>query len=199
MQAIGVALLDEYPLWVSALADLIGRDPSLRVDVTASGGAELVTRWQATPCPVVIAEPWLRSDDGLDAIATIIGLDPAVTVIAFSRIWDKGHVQQVLDLGARAYVPKSTPIDQMPGIITNAQQGLMTAPVRAGGGGASGLTPREIEVLGLVARGEGNDAIARALRITERTVKFHLQNAYRKLGARNRTEAAALARREGVI
>lgn len=133
MQAVGVALLDEYPLWISALAELIGRDPSLRVDVTASSGAELVTRWQSTPCPVVIAEPWLRSDDGLDAIATIIGLDPAVTVIAFSRIWDNGHVQQVLDLGARAYVPKSTPIGQMPGIITNARQGLMTAPVRAGG------------------------------------------------------------------
>lgn len=199
MQAVGVALLDEYPLWVSALAELIGRDPSLRVDVTASSGAELVTRWQSTPCPVVIAEPWLRSDDGLDAIATIIGLDPAVTVIAFSRVWDNGHVQQVLDLGARAYVPKSTPIDQMPGIITSARRGLMTTPMRAADGVDSGLTPREIEVLRLVARGEGNDAIARALHITERTVKFHLQNAYRKLGARNRTEAAALARREGVI
>ena len=158
----GVALLDEYPLWVSALADLIGRDPALRVDVTVSRGAELVTRWQATPCPVVIAEPWLRSDDVLDAIATVTALDPAVTVIAFSRIWDTGHVQQALDLGARAYVPKSTPIDQLPGIITTARQGLMTAPVRADGGGASGLTPREIVALALVARGEGNDAIARA-------------------------------------
>ena len=199
MKPIGVALLDEYPLWVSALADLAGRDPSLRVDVTASSGEELVARWQERPCPIVIAEPWLRSDDGLDAIRTILGIDPAVTVIAFSRVWDNGHVQQVLDLGARAYVPKSTPIDQMPGIIANARQGLVTAPMRAVGEGASGLTPREIEVLGLVALGEGNDAIARALRITERTVKFHLQNAYRKLGARNRTEAAALARREGVI
>jgi DNA-binding NarL/FixJ family response regulator len=199
MKPIGVALLDEYPLWVSALADLAGRDPSLRVDVTASSGEELVARWQERPCPIVIAEPWLRSDDGLDAIRTILGIDPAVTVIAFSRVWDNGHVQQLLDLGARAYVPKSTPIDQLPGIIGTARQGLMTAPMRAAGGSASGLTPREIEVLRLVSLGEGNDAIARALRITERTVKFHLQNAYRKLGARNRTEAAALARREGVI
>jgi len=195
-----IAVLDEYPLWVDALAAALDQDDHFSVDVRAHTGAELLDGLSSHPCEVIVAEPWLRSGDGLAALQQVSATSPDLTIVALSRVWTDDHVRQVMDLGARAYLPKSTPPAILPDLIRGAMGGMTTFPVAPDAlDGASALTPRELEVLGLAADGHDNRTIATGLFISERTVKFHLQNAYRKLGARNRTEASAVARKRGMV
>ncbi len=195
-----VAVLDEYPLWVDALAAALDQDGHFSVDVKAHSGAELLDGLSSHPCEVIVAEPWLRSGDGLAALQQVSATSPDLTIVALSRVWTDDHVRQVMDLGARAYLPKSTPPAILPDLIRGAMGGMTTFPVAPDAlDGASALTPRELEVLAMAADGHDNRAIATGLFISERTVKFHLQNAYRKLGARNRTEASAIARKRGMV
>ena len=198
--ATRVAVLDEYPFSRAGLTDCLAAAQGFSVCCSASTGRELVEHVATCACDVVVAEPWLRSDDGLAALAQVAAGYPDVTIVAFSRIWDRERVQQVMALGARAYVPKTTDVASLPGIIRRAMDGLVTVPHEQGEHGHPvDLTPREFDVLRLAADGNDNAHIAAALHIAERTVKFHLQNAYRKLGAHNRTEAAAIARRQGIL
>ncbi|MBU6364374.1 MAG: response regulator transcription factor [Acidobacteria bacterium] len=195
-----VAVLDEYPFSRAGLTDGIAAAEGFTVCCSASTGDELIAHLSTCSCAVVVAEPWLRSDDGLDALARIGHDHPDITIVAFSRVWDRERVQQVMALGARAYVPKTTAVATLPGIIRRAMDGLVTVPQDHGDHGRTvDLTTREFDVLRLAADGRDNAGIAADLAIAERTVKFHLQNAYRKLGASNRTEAAAIARRQGIL
>lgn len=195
-----VAVLDEYPFSRAGLADGIDAAQGFVVCCLAASGDELIAHLPTCSCDAVVAEPWLRTDDGLDALAHVASHYPDVTIVAFSRVWDRERVQQVMALGARAYVPKTTDVASLPGIIRRAMDGLVTVPHEQGEHGHPvDLTPREFDVLRLAADGNDNAHIAAALHIAERTVKFHLQNAYRKLGAHNRTEAAAIARRQGIL
>lgn len=88
-------------------------------------------------------------------------------------------------------------------VLLGALRALGTAPRRAGGTAASpdavALTPRELEILGLVAEGRSNGAIGRQLFISAKTVSVHVSNILAKLGATGRTEAAAIARRRGLL
>ena len=195
-----IAVLDEYPLWVDALATALDQDDTFSVDVRAHSGSELLDGLSSHPCDVVVAEPWLRSGDGLAALQQVSATNPGLTIVALSRVWTDDHVRQVMDLGARAYLPKSTPPAILPDLIRGAMAGMTTFPVAPDAlQGATSLTPRELEVLAMAADGHDNRAIATGLFISERTVKFHLQNAYRKLGAHNRTEASAIARKRGMV
>lgn len=198
--ATRVAVLDEYPFSRAGLADGLTSTNGFVACGTAATGAELLEHMATCSCDVVVAEPWLRSDDGPDALARVAIDYPRVIIVALSRVWDRERVQQVIALGARAYVPKTTDVANLPGIIRRAMDGLVTVPHEHGEHGRPvDLTPREFEVLRWAADGHDNAEIATALHVAERTVKFHLQNAYRKLGARNRTEAAAIARRQGIL
>lgn len=196
---IRIAVLDEYPVLVDGLAEGLGSEPGFAVVVRATSGAELLEYLAARPCDVVVAEPWLRSDDGLTALAELLAAHPRTTVVAFSRVWDESRVNQVMTLGARAYVPKSTPMSDLPSILRSAVAGMETRPTSTKDSDTAGLTPREIEVLALAAQGIDNASIGKRLFISERTVKFHLQNTYRKLGAANRTEASVMARQRGLL
>ena len=199
LPSIRIAVMDEYPVLVDGLADGLASEPGFTVVVRATTGADLLGQLGARPCDVVVAEPWLRSDDGLEALGEILSSRPGMTVVAFSRVWDDSRVNALMHLGARAYVPKSTPMASLPGIVRSAVAGMETRPSATQAPGGPVLTPREIEVLALAAKGIDNVTIGRRLFITERTVKFHLHNAYRKLGAGNRTEASVIARHRGLL
>lgn len=195
-----VAVLDEYPLSRAALAEGLDGAKGFTVRCSVATGADLREALQSSTCEVVVAEPWLRTNDGFEALAHVAEHHADITIVAFSRVWDRDRVEQVMALGARAYVPKITDVAALPGIIRRAMDGLVTVPHDQGEDGrAVDLTPREFDVLRRAADGHDNARIAADLGIAERTVKFHLQNAYRKLGAHNRTEAAAIARRQGIL
>lgn len=148
---------------------------------------------------------------GTDGVATVARWrreHPALPLVILSATEDATLVRQLIGLGVSGFVPKSDAAAVMLQAIRLVLAGGTYAPLRfltspAIGGtaapspaGAAGLTPRQLEVLRLLARGQPNKVIARELGLSEATVKVHLLAIFRVLQARNRTEAVVAAQRQ---
>jgi DNA-binding NarL/FixJ family response regulator len=190
---------------------VIGDDhPLLRVGIRASleldGGFEVVGETSSGPrvlplvsqlAPdVVLLNMHMPDLDGIGCLDRIVDRYPEVKVVMCSGVSDPTLIQAALRHGAAGYVVTTIDANDLGAAIRQAVTGTSFQPV----GPASlddetparelGLTDRELEILRAVTRGLPNKAIAKELWITEQTVKFHLGNAFKKLGVTNRTEAA---------
>jgi DNA-binding NarL/FixJ family response regulator len=140
---------------------------------------------------------------GARAIAALRERFPDAAIIVFSAYGGAERVRGAVDAGARAYVLKGSPAEE----LLNAIRTSVAGGVVFGRGieppftRVNGETPtaRETEVLQLLAQGYSNAQIAERLRISERTVKFHITSLFARLGAKRRTEAVAIARERGLI
>lgn len=145
--------------------------------------------------------------DGLSTIARWRREHPALPLVVLSATEDVALVRELIALGIAGFVPKSDAADVMLQAIRLILAGGTYAPLRFLSGALTGrsdppaasaglgLTPRQVEVLGLLARGLPNKSIARELGLSEATVKVHLLAIFRVLQARNRTEAVVAAQR----
>lgn len=194
-----IAVLDDQPLFVDGVAMALDGSGDLVLVLRATTTEHLMASLQRTHADVLVVEPWGRSDDGLDGVAAVRDGHPGMAIVALSHETGEAQVKQLVALGAQAYVSKSTRSADLPPIIRHVAAGATMLPPAAHRHPGADLTPREAEVLALAARGMSNAALGRQLFVTERTVKFHLHNAFRKLGARNRTEAAHTALGLGLI
>lgn len=150
----------------------------------------------------------MPGSDGVPTIARWRRERPALPMVVLSATEDRGLVRELIALGVAGFVPKSDAAEVMLQAIRLVLAGGTYAPLRLLGDGrgdgrsepavaapAAGLTPRQLEVLGLLARGLPNKRIARELGLSEATVKVHLLAIFRVLNARNRTEAVVAAQR----
>ncbi len=145
--------------------------------------------------------------DGITCIAQAREAVPDLRVVVVSSLTSVEHIDRALAAGAAAYVVKTAHPDDLATAVRQAFQPSVyfPAPRVLGGGGSrtrrtcSRLTPREREILRLVAEGHSNATLAKMLWVTQQTVKFHLSNVYRKLGVSNRTEAARWAQLNGLL
>ena len=143
--------------------------------------------------------------DGLTCLSKIRKEFPDVKVAILSVSQDPELIQTALKRGACAYIVKSIDPDDLAGALRQAIDGnvFTTAGVTEDPGERAardaGLTERELVIVRAVARGLSNEAIAKELWVAEQTVKFHLTNIYRKLGAANRTEAVRRAYELGLV
>jgi DNA-binding NarL/FixJ family response regulator len=195
-----VAIADDCPLLMDGIAHSLEGNGSVAVVIRATSGADLLAALSRTPVDVVLIEPWMRSGDGLDAIAEIALSSAAPTIIALSAVRLPDQVDQAIERGANGYIGKDVPPTDLPSLVRRVASGVLVRPRPAVNGGPThALTAREREVLALVADGLSNQEVGDRLFVTEQTVKFHLGNVYRKLGASNRTEAARKGMRAGLI
>lgn len=165
--------------------------------VGAFGSAEelLSTRIEAD---VVLLDLELPGISGVEAIPRINARVLVLTAYATDE-----QIDAVLRAGAGGYLLKGAPVDEIERAIRAVARGETYLDPRVASrvvalSHAPRLSPREREVLRLVAAGKSNKEIARELGVTERTIKFHVTGILNKLGASNRTEAAAIAQRLGV-
>jgi DNA-binding NarL/FixJ family response regulator len=196
--ATRIAILDEYPVQALGVATALGASQSMRVVLSTASPATLREQLPALHVNALLLEPWMRNGDGIALVKEVSSAHPEVAVIALSRIWTPDHVNQALDAGARAYLSKEIRTADLAAMVRHIMEGGTVRPTTAKALPQTDLTAREQEVLCLAARGHSNAAIADELFVTAQTVKFHLSNAYRKLGVHNRTEAAHRAARMGV-
>jgi DNA-binding NarL/FixJ family response regulator len=195
-----VAVVDEYPSQVDGVAHAIDQSSSMQTVLMAASGAEAADRLEGAHPDVVLVEPWMRSGDGIAFISRLNLEHPEIPVIALSRLWDEQHVAESRAAGAVAHLPKTIDLDDLPALVRQVLAGIeLHPPVQSGAALRSPLTAREREVLRLAAKGLSNAEIAQELFVTEQTVKFHLSNTYRKLGAHNRTEASHRAAQAGIL
>lgn len=177
--------------------------PDLDLAGEAENGAEALRLCAEVAPDVVLMDLMMPQMDGVAATQLMRQRFPAIRVIALTSFQDGGLVQHALQAGAMSYLLKNVSADDLAAAIRAAHAGrptlapeaardlvrAATAPQAPGGD----LTPRECEVLGLLARGLTNGEIATRLVVSPSTVKFHVSSILSKLSTSSRTEAVALA------
>jgi DNA-binding NarL/FixJ family response regulator len=202
-------ILDSHPLWVDAVEavlDRIGFRTTAKV-VYAEDAYEAVAEHRPA---LLVAELGYNGERlaNLACIKRIRERFPEVRVTVVSASNDEHSVDAAFSAGVAAYVTKTAhPDDLATAIRQSFDPSLYLATGKLGrgpsrhrsGAGLRDLTPRELEILRLVAQGHSNGDLASMLWITQQTIKFHLSNIYRKLGVGNRTEAARWAQLHGLL
>ncbi len=201
---IRVLLADDHPVVREGVAALINRRPDMTVIAEARDGREAVELFRHHDPDVALIDLRMPEMDGLKAIAAVREYSPAARIIVLTTFDDDEDIYRALRAGAKGYLLKDAPREELLECIRCVYEGKTYIPLgvatklaeRVSG---SELTARELEVLQLMAAGKSNKEIAAALFVTEGTIKVHVNNILRKLGAGGRTEAVTLAIKRGVV
>jgi DNA-binding NarL/FixJ family response regulator len=202
-----VAIADDHRLMLTGLRTALTRAPDIDLVGEAQTGKGIVAIAARAKPDVVLLDLRMPDGDGLWALKEIRRLTPETKVIVLSMFDDHQHVNQAINDGAAGYIVKTIDPDDLPAAIRQTVQGTVFSaravvdPRKAHhrDGPDQLITDRELEILQHVAEGLSNAQIAKALWVTEQTVKFHLSNVYRKLGVSNRTEASRYALSRGLL
>jgi DNA-binding NarL/FixJ family response regulator len=206
-------IVDDHPVLREGLAALLRQAwPDIAL-LQAADAAEGFALADAHPeLDIVILDLMLPGMDGLSALAEFGRRRPDTPVLVLSSSEDPRDARRALDQGALGYLPKSASQSTLVAAIRLVMNGelyipslMMTAlggdkppPIPAAASGAD-LTQRQIDVLRLLSEGQSNKAIARALQLSEKTVKVHVGAIFRALQVANRTQAANAGRAAGFI
>lgn len=210
MAAPSVLIADDHEVVRKGLVSLF-KDSVVRICGEAASDEEAVRQARKLKPDVVLLDVRMGEADGLDAIKRIRSAAPTTRVVMLSAFDNPTYVARAVASGAHDYLLKSVSRDELIGAVVGAAAG--EAPVRAGEmrrmagqmarrerikDSSVPLTPRETQVLRLIAMGLSNQEIADTLEISVETVKEHVQNLLRKLSLSDRTQAAVWALRQGL-
>jgi two-component system, NarL family, response regulator DegU len=204
---VTVLLVDDNALFRDGLAQILQRDGRFQVVGHAARGDEAVTAAARLRPALILMDLRMPGMSGHDAIRHIRATDPKVAIGVLTMFDSHDHLKAALDAGATGYLLKdATPMDLCEAAAGLAQGYRERQPVPgegaaaiSSGGALASLTARELQVLRLMATGDSNEAIARALHISPSTLRNHTSNIYRKLGISDRVQAVIVAVREGLV
>ena len=210
MTAIRLLIVDDHPIMRDGLRGVFRGDEDFEVAGEASDGAEAVRLAQARAPDVILMDLRMPGMGGVEAIAKLRELGNPARVLILTTYDTDRDVVPALEAGATGYLLQDAPRDELIRAVRAAHQGQsVLAPKVAtalvglvGSPGKSApdhLSPRELEVLKLVADGATNQLAARKLLVSETTIKTHLLHIYTKLGVRDRASAVATAYKRGLI
>jgi two-component system nitrate/nitrite response regulator NarL len=189
-----VVLADDHPLFLAALRAVLER-AGIEVVGSATRGDRLLAFVAELRPDAVLLDIEMPGIDGMTCLRTLRWRWPEIRVVVVSGHEADEQVAEALAAGAAAFVGKTVDVDELTDLLRPASAKAAGRTAAAG----VGLTKREVEILRLAAEGHSNATLARMLWVVEPTVKYHLSNAYRKLGVANRTQAAARARALGLL
>ena len=201
---IRVLSVDDHPLLRQGIAAIIESQPDMALVSQAATGTEAVQKYREFKPDITLMDLRLPDISGIDAMLGIRAEFPDARIVMLTTFEGDVEIQRALQAGARGYLLKSTPPDELVQAIRQVHAGKKRVPPEVAAQLAEhmsyeSLTAREIEVLREVAEGNRNKDIAHRLFISEETVKVHIKHIMDKLGAKDRTEAIAIAVRRGII
>ena len=201
---IRILVVDDHPLVREGIAGLICDEQDMRLVAEASNGREAIHQFRATRPDVTLMDLQMPEMDGLDAIIAIRGEYPDARIIVLTTYCGDVQVVRAIKAGARAYLLKNMLHKELLQAIRAVQIGKKTRSPEVSCELAThaiddALSEGEVEVLRLVAGGNANKSIAAKLSITEETVKGRVRNILAKLGANDRTHAAVIGLKRGII
>ena len=204
MVTIRVLAVDDHPVVRAGVRALLANEPDIEVVGEAVDGAEAVGLYERLAPDVVLMDLRLPCMDGVEAIRAIISANPDARILALTTYGGDADIYRALDAGASGYLLKDMLGTEVVGAIRSLAEGKRVIPQEVAGRLAEftprqDLTPRELEVLLLAAKGLRNKQIGRIIGRTEATAKAHLQSVMAKLGVQDRTEAVTLALQRGII
>jgi two-component system, NarL family, response regulator len=197
-ERIRVLVADDHLILRMGLESLINRQRDMRVVAEASSGQEVVELYKEHRPDVTLVDLRMPGLSGAEAIEAIRAFDNQARIIVLTIHKGDQAVHQALAAGARGYLIKDVPTEEILGAIRLVHDGGRCIPPDIASRMLERiwhgeLTPREVNVLKLVARGLGNKEVADRLEISQATVKNHVASIIAKLGAQDRTHAVTLA------
>jgi len=204
---ISLLIADDHPVVRNGLRGIFTGDPEFEVLGEAADGRDAVTLVLARKPQVVLMDLRMPGTDGVTAIRELAEKSPDTRVLVLTTYSDDRDVLAAIDAGATGYLLKDAPREELlRGVRAAARGESVLSPAVAGrlmgslrSPAQEPLSQRELEVLGLIARGNSNKEAATRLFISEATVKTHLLHAYAKLGVRDRAAAVAVAIERGLL
>jgi DNA-binding NarL/FixJ family response regulator len=209
---IRIVLVDDQPIIREGLSALLGLDSELRIIGDAADGQQALSLLQklhdlGQPPDIVLMDIRMPVMDGVAATKIIGNQFPDIKILVLTTFDNDEYISEALRCGARGYLLKDTPAREIISAIRSVHKGYTQfgpgimekviaqlpsqSPIPSPEIGK--LTPREREVLHLIAQGSNNREIAQALYISEGTVKYHITNILGQLNLRDRTQAALFA------
>jgi two-component system, NarL family, response regulator DegU len=202
-----VLLADDNALFRDGIAQILRSDGRFDVVGQTSRGDETIAAAARLRPDLILIDLDMPGMSGVDAIKSIRAADDAVPIGVLTMFETQDYVQAALNAGASGYLAKdSTPADLCgtAAALAQGKRDLVAIPLPPSGAGTLGsklarLTAREVEVLRALASGSSNEAIARSLGISPKTLRNHISNTYHKLGIYDRAQAVLVAVREGLV
>ena len=201
---IRILTADDHPLIRAGLVAFLATEPGLEVVAEVDNGEEALEKYRELHPDIVLMDLSMPVMDGLSATRAILDEFPDARVIVLTTYDGDEDIHRALDAGAMGYLVKDMVLADVLNVIRAVHGGRRGIPHAVAAKLAEHtpripLTPREIEVLSLVAKGLSNAEVAARIGRTEGTVKVHLKNILQKLEATDRTEAVTTALRRGFI
>ena len=201
---IRILVVDDHPVVRQGVAGLVGGHPDMRVVGEASNGREAIQQFRAHHPDVVLMDLQMPEMNGLDALMAIRDEAPEARIIVLTTYAGDAQVLRAIKAGARGYLLKSALHRELLETIRAVHAGKksLSAVVSyelAEHATDDALTPAEVRVLRLIAQGNANKEIAEQLSVSEETVKGQVRNILSKLGAKDRTHAAMIGLKRGII
>ncbi len=201
---IRVLIADDHPIVRTGLTALLSVEPDIEVVAEAPDGAQAVALYAAYHPDVTLMDMRMPMLGGVDAIRAIRADDPHARILAVTTYDGDADIYRALDAGACGYLLKDMLAQEVVSSVRSAAAGRRVIPSVVAGRLAEftprvDLTPRELEVLALTAKGLRNKDIARIIGRSEETVKVHIKHIMAKLDVDDRTEAVTVALARGII
>jgi len=206
---IRVVVAEDHAMVRSGLVDLLSAAEDINVVGTAGNGEEALGKVGELSPDVVLMDISMPVLDGIAATKRLSAEADGPRVVVLTSFSDRDRILAALDAGAVGYLLKDAEPEELVRGVRAAARGespldpkaataVLSARAERRTGGAEDLSPREREVLALVASGLPNKLIARRLDISEKTVKAHLTRVFQQIGVTDRTQAALWAERQGL-